>query len=105
MIAHHPTWQEVYGSQLPDSMPPVPKVNVPYVAAPQCPEHCSGRHDCDAVIVCERCLVPVYYVWHHEWLGRVGINFTSLRPANGMPPYRKDIQCPVCEGVLILRRQ
>ena len=103
MIAYHPTWQEVYGGQLPDTMPPAPKVSVPYVAEPQCPEHCSGRHDCDGIMACERCQVPAYYIWQHEWAGRHGIYFSLLQPVNGMPPYRKNMPCPMCGSAL--RRQ
>jgi len=95
-----PSWQEVYGGDLPNSMPAVPKVEYPYIPNPSCPEHCSGRHEHDGDVVCEHCKVPGYQVWQHEWKGRAGIYFSVLQPVNGMPPYVKgqmtNVTCIAC---------
>ena len=48
----NPSWQDVYGGNLPASLPPAPRVDTPYVPRPSCPEHCSGRHGIDSEIRC-----------------------------------------------------
>ena len=94
------SWQDVYGGRLPESLPAVPRVDTPYVAAPTCAEHCSGRHECDGLVVCEHCRVPAYQIWQHEWRGRGGIYFSLIQPVNGMPPYIKgqmtNVTCLSC---------
>ena len=86
-MTDRPSWQDVYGGRLPDHLPAVPRVDTPYVASPTCAEHCSGRHECDGLVVCEHCRVPAYQIWQHEWRGRGGIYFSLSQPGNGMPPY------------------
>ena len=95
-----PSWSEVYGGSLPDTLPPVPRLDVPYVAAPTCADHCSGRHDHDGDVLCDHCRVPAYQVWQHEWRGRPGVYFSVLQPVNGAPPYipgkMTHMTCPAC---------
>ena len=94
-----PSWQDVYGRDLPSSFPPVPRVDTPYVANPSCPANCSGRHEVDGHVFCPHCGTPAYDVWQHEWPGRPGIYWSRVEPRNGMPEYRKefaDIACVAC---------
>ena len=96
-----PSWQDVYGGNLPGALPSVPRVDTPYVARPSCPEHCSGRHGVDSEIRCESCGVTAYQDWWHEWPGRSGINWHALKPVNGAPPLaHADMRCSICGGAL-----
>lgn len=93
------SWEDIYGGPLPLSLPPVPRVDTPFVREPQCPEHCSGRHGVDAVLTCESCGVAAYQDWWHEWPGRAGINWHALKQVNGAPRlYSAHMPCPVCGG-------
>jgi hypothetical protein len=94
-----PSWRDVYGGHLPDSLPPVARVDTPYVPRPTCPAHCSGRHGVDSEIRCRVCGVTAYQDWFHEWPGRAGMHWHALKPVNGAPPlYDADMPCPTCGG-------
>lgn len=84
-MTNTPSWQDVYGGPLPSALPPVPRVDTPYVQTPTCAEHCSGRHEVDGLIMCPHCRVPMYQVWMHEWRGRPGIYWSTAMPVNGAP--------------------
>lgn len=98
-MPNRPSWEEVYGRALPDSLPPVPRNSTPYIARPECPRDCSGRHGVDAEIACVTCRVPAYQDWWHEYQVNPGINFHQLQPVNGAPPLMSaDMRCPICKG-------
>ena len=95
----NPSWQDVYGGRLPDTLPPVPRNDTPYVDQPECPRDCSGRHGVDALISCASCNVPAYQDWWHEYRVNRGVNFHSLTQVNGAPIlFSADMACPVCGG-------
>ena len=96
-MSERPSWQEVYGGQLPASLPHVPKNVTPYVDDPECPRDCSGRHGVDSSIQCFTCGVTAYQDWHHEYKVNRGVNFHKLKQMNGAPTLMSaDMACPVC---------
>ena len=98
-MADKPSWQDVYGGKLPDSLPAVPRNDTPYVHDPACARDCTGRHGVDRVIRFVTCQVPAYQVWSHEYKVNRGVNFHTLIPMNGAPQlYSADMPCPVCKG-------
>ncbi len=95
----NPSWQDVYGGRLPESLPPVPRHDTPYVEDPQCPRDCTGRHGVDSEIKCAACHVTGYLHEWHEYRVNRGANFHVLKPVNGAPPlFNADMPCPVCGG-------
>ncbi len=99
MSAERPSWQDVYGGQLPSSFPPVARNVTPVVDNPECPRDCSGRHGIDSRIQCESCGVTAYEDWHHEYRVNRGVNFHRLKPVNGAPALiSAHMSCPVCGG-------
>ena len=98
-MSERPSWQDVYGGRLPDSMPPVPRRDTPYVDHPECPRDCSGRHGVDAEITCASCGVVAYVDYWHEYRVNRGVNFHALKPVNGAPIFSyADMPCPTCGG-------
>lgn len=94
-----PSWRDVYGGRLPDSMPPVARRETPYVDQPACPEDCSGRHGVDSEIRCASCGAVAYVDYWHEYRVNRGVNFHALKPMNGASIlYDADMPCPVCGG-------
>ena len=83
------TWHEIQGPHGPTAQgftKPRLVHATPRVPHPACPEHCSGRHTTDGVLVCPSCQVPAYRVVGHEWLYTEGHYWWSLEPMNGSPP-------------------
>ena len=96
----NPSWQDVYGGRLPDTLPPVPRNDTPYVDHPECPRDCTGRHGVDAEIKCSSCAVAAYVDEWHEYRVNRGVNFHRLKQVNGAPQlFNADMPCPVCGGV------
>ena len=94
-----PTWQEIYGGEIPANLPPVPRNMTPLVEQPECPRDCSGRHGADAVISCETCRVDAYVDEWHEYKVNPGVNFHKLKAVNGAPVLNAyNMPCPVCGG-------
>ena len=92
-----PSWQEVYGGELPTSLPPVPRNSTPAVNAPQSPRDCSGRHGVDAELRCSKCSTVAYVDHWHEYRVNHGVNFHQLVAVNGAPKLRTaDMPCPAC---------
>jgi hypothetical protein len=99
MPTYKPSWEEVYGGPLPDSLPPVPRNSTPVVDNPECPRDCSGRHGVDALISCATCSIPAYQDWWHEYKVNRGVNFHRLQQVNGAPQlFNAHMDCPVCGG-------
>ena len=100
-MSDRPSWQDVYGGRLPDSLPPTPRHDTPYVEHPECPRDCTGRHGVDQVISCATCRIPAYQDWWHELRVNRGVNFHALVQVNGAPQLlTSDMPCPVCGGAL-----
>lgn len=95
---HHPSaqWKSA-------GLPPVARLDVPRILKPVCPDHCSGRHETDSIVVCDRCGGQMYQVILHEYAHQEGHHFQSLKPLNGAPEHDKD-QPPVCCGQTMNRR-
>lgn len=92
-----PSWQEIYGGRIPDTLPPVPRNSTPVVLYPVCPRDCSGRHSVDAVLTCRRCGVAAYQDVAHEYLVNPGVNFHRLETMNGAPVLADPhMPCPAC---------
>jgi len=95
-----PSWEEIYGRDIPHDLPPVPRNATPLVDAPECPRDCSGRHHTDSFIACQSCGVPAYKDVAHEYRVNRGVNFHVLEPMNGAPPLLSaHMPCPACGGV------
>mgnify|MGYP001589928143 CR=1 FL=1 len=99
-MSERPSWQAVYGGRLPESLPPVPRVDYPYISRPTCAENCSGRHEPDGYVTCDHCKVPAYQIVQHEWRGRAGIYFSLIEPMNGSPEFiagtMTNVACIAC---------
>ena len=99
-MSGQPSWQDVYGGRLPESLPHVPRTAYPHVPRPTCAENCSGRHEVDGLVTCDHCKVPAYQIWQHEWRGRAGIYFSLIEPINGSPAYvagqMTNVTCIAC---------
>lgn len=92
-----PSWQEIYGGRLPDTLPPVPRNSTPHVPHPECPRDCNGRHGVDATMACVSCQTVAYVDGWHEYTVNPGVNFHQLRAVNGAPALMSaDMPCPVC---------
>lgn len=57
-----------------------PRLEVPRVPNPKCPDHCSGRHEVDRMLVCPKCKAQCYRVINHEWFHQDGHWFHSVEP-------------------------
>lgn len=91
-------WDQIHGPAPPTPLgrfPAVPKLSVPRVLNPQCPEHCSGKHTVDGFLMCPHCLVPAYQVIAHEWFHQEGHNWFKLEPMNGSRPLTSP-ETPLC---------
>ena len=88
-----PTWEQIYATR-PVYAPVTPRLDVPRVPKPRCPEHCSGKHDMEGTVYCPHCKVPAYQVRAHEWNHQEGHYFYELVPMNGSPP--SNGKTPVC---------
>ena len=99
-MSDRPSWQDVYGGRLPESLPHVPRTDYPYIPRPTCAENCSGRHEVDGLVTCDHCKVPAYQIWQHEWRGRAGVYFSLIEPINGSPAYvagqMTNVTCIAC---------
>lgn len=89
-------WNQIFGpGGAQGRMPFQPRLEIPRVTKPQCPEHCSGRHQTDGVMQCPHCKVPAYRVVLHEWFHMEGHYFNSMEPMNGAAAVARS-ETPVC---------
>jgi len=96
-------WHDIFGEQLRPLRgyapgPLAPPVSVPH---PTCPEHCSGKHAPDGVMVCRSCGGEKYRVIAHEYAWREGHYFNSVEPLNGAGPY--DVRETTCCRATLVR--
>ena len=87
---------------VPGTLPSVPRLAVPLVRTPTCPDHCSGKHHVEALLACTVCEAPAFRLVAHEWAHADGMYFYSTEPMNGMPAGAT--VCPRCEAPLTRRR-
>lgn len=98
-MIERPSWQDIYGGRIPDTLPPVPRNMTPYVHQPVCPDDCTGRHGVDSEIKCASCRVTAYQDWWHQLRVNPQVNFHRLTQVNGAPQlFSADMPCPVCGG-------
>lgn len=79
-------WSDIHGSgnsRASGSIPMGGQHSTPVVRTPICPDHCSGKHALDSVILCPHCQAAAFQVWSHEYLWTEGHNFHELLPVNG----------------------
>jgi len=93
-----PRWEEVYARPIAGGMPAVSRRDLPFVRDPVCPQHCSGKHDTEAVLGCVDCRVRLYRVVAHEWYFNEGHYFYSHEPIHEAPVGLT--ACPTCGGPL-----
>ena len=99
MTTKPPSWEDIYGGRIPDTLPPVPRNSTPIVLNPECPRDCSGRHSIDAILTCRSCGAAAYKDTAHEYRVNPGVNFHRLETMNGAPVLMSaHMPCPVCGG-------
>lgn len=79
-------WDQIHGRRYTLDFPEK-RVEVPFIEHPRCPDHCSGRHDEEAVIACPACRVIGYVVTAHGWFHNPASYFYTHEPRNGMPAW------------------
>jgi hypothetical protein len=93
-MADQKYWAEIYGERPPSTWPATSRLSVPVVRHPVCAEHCSGRHEVEAVLACPACKAPAFRLVAHEWAHQEGHYFYTREPINGAPA--EATTCPGC---------
>lgn len=95
-------WQTLLATPPPPLSFPEHRNVTPLVLDPQCPQHCSGRHEVEANLVCGACRGVPYRLVAHGRREDPAHLFYSYEPANGAAPLASSERpvCPRCRGEL-----
>lgn len=95
-------WDRIFSKPPVLSLPDAPVLVRPLPrGGVTCAEHCSGRHEIEAVMACRRCGGQKYALVAHEYAHREGHFFYTHEPMNGAPPHEG--RTPRCCGQDMVR--